>query len=163
MIFLVDCNNFYVSCERILRPDLKNVPVVVLSNNDGCIISRSNEEKKLGIKASDTTELYFGQVNHLQIVEQIVIQIVIKILMQIVIQMVIKLLKLSKRIEKMFFLSDQMVACFTLLIMVVTLLMQNALLYQTLVVNYGLLFLQQLSKICSILFLPRYILNLRPV
>ena len=53
MIFLVDCNNFYVSCERILRPDLKNVPVVVLSNNDGCIISRSNEAKKLGIKMGE--------------------------------------------------------------------------------------------------------------
>ena len=50
MIFLVDCNNFYVSCERIFRADLKNVPVVVLSNNDGCIISRSNEAKKIGIK-----------------------------------------------------------------------------------------------------------------
>ena len=53
MIFLVDCNNFYVSCERIFRPDLKNVPVVVLSNNDGCIISRSNEAKKLGIKMGE--------------------------------------------------------------------------------------------------------------
>ena len=53
MIFLVDCNNFYDSCERIFRPDLKNVPVVVLSNNDGCIISRSNEAKKLGIKMGE--------------------------------------------------------------------------------------------------------------
>lgn len=50
MIVLVDCNNFFVSCERVFRPDLKNKPVVVLSNNDGCIISRSNEAKKLGIK-----------------------------------------------------------------------------------------------------------------
>jgi len=50
MIFLVDCNNFYVSCERLFRPDLNYTPVVVLSNNDGCIISRSNEAKKLGIK-----------------------------------------------------------------------------------------------------------------
>lgn len=49
-IALVDCNNFYVSCERVFRPDLKNVPVVVLSNNDGCVVSRSNEAKALGIK-----------------------------------------------------------------------------------------------------------------
>jgi len=49
-IALVDCNNFYVSCERVFRPDLKNVPVVVLSNNDGCAVSRSNEAKELGIK-----------------------------------------------------------------------------------------------------------------
>jgi DNA polymerase V len=47
---LVDCDNFYVSCERLFRPDLNGKPVVVLSNNDGCIISRSNEVKKLGIK-----------------------------------------------------------------------------------------------------------------
>ncbi|MCF8358791.1 MAG: Y-family DNA polymerase [Prolixibacteraceae bacterium] len=49
MIALVDCNNFYVSCERVFRPELELKPVVVLSNNDGCIISRSNEAKKLGI------------------------------------------------------------------------------------------------------------------
>lgn len=47
---LVDCNNFYVSCERVFRPDLQGVPVVVLSNNDGCVVSRSNEAKALGIK-----------------------------------------------------------------------------------------------------------------
>ncbi len=47
---LVDCNNFYVSCERVFRPDLKNQPVVVLSNNDGCVVSRSNEAKALGIR-----------------------------------------------------------------------------------------------------------------
>jgi DNA polymerase V len=47
---LVDCNNFYVSCERVFRPDLKNVPVVVLSNNDGCAVSRSNEAKALGVR-----------------------------------------------------------------------------------------------------------------
>lgn len=46
---LVDCNNFYVSCERIFRPDLRGLPVVVLSNNDGCIVARSNEAKALGI------------------------------------------------------------------------------------------------------------------
>ena len=49
MIALIDCNNFYVSCERAFNPRLENKPVVVLSNNDGCIISRSNEAKKLGI------------------------------------------------------------------------------------------------------------------
>lgn len=49
-IALVDCNNFYVSCERVFRPDLKNVPIVVLSNNDGCAVSRSNEAKALGVK-----------------------------------------------------------------------------------------------------------------
>jgi DNA polymerase V len=46
---LVDCNNFYVSCERIFAPWLESRPVVVLSNNDGCVVSRSNEAKKLGI------------------------------------------------------------------------------------------------------------------
>ncbi len=46
---LVDCNNFYVSCERLFRPDLMDRPVVVLSNNDGCVVSRSNEAKVLGI------------------------------------------------------------------------------------------------------------------
>ena len=49
-IALVDCNNFYVSCERLFRPDLWGRPVVVLSNNDGCIVSRSNEAKALGLK-----------------------------------------------------------------------------------------------------------------
>ncbi|GEO11598.1 Y-family DNA polymerase [Segetibacter aerophilus] len=47
---IVDCNNFYCSCERLFKPHLKAIPVVVLSNNDGCIISRSDEAKKLGIK-----------------------------------------------------------------------------------------------------------------
>ncbi len=47
---LVDCNNFYVSCERVFRPDLARVPMVVLSNNDGCVVSRSNEAKALGIR-----------------------------------------------------------------------------------------------------------------
>ena len=46
---LVDCNNFYVSCERVFNPRLENRPVVVLSNNDGCIVARSNEAKALGI------------------------------------------------------------------------------------------------------------------
>lgn len=47
---LADCNNFYCSCERVFQPDLRNKPVVVLSNNDGCIIARSNEAKALGLK-----------------------------------------------------------------------------------------------------------------
>lgn len=47
---IIDCNNFYCSCERLFKPWLKNIPVVVLSNNDGCIISRSDEAKKLGLK-----------------------------------------------------------------------------------------------------------------
>ena len=46
---LADCNNFYVSCERVFDPSLDNKPVVVLSNNDGCVVSRSNEAKSLGI------------------------------------------------------------------------------------------------------------------
>lgn len=50
MYALVDGNNFYVSCERVFRPSLNNRPVVVLSNNDGCAIARSNEAKALGIK-----------------------------------------------------------------------------------------------------------------
>lgn len=49
-IALIDCNNFYVSCERVFQPKLKSKPVVVLSNNDGCIISRSNEAKALGVR-----------------------------------------------------------------------------------------------------------------
>lgn len=49
MYALIDCNNFYASCERVFRPDLEKKPVVVLSNNDGCIISRSDEAKALGI------------------------------------------------------------------------------------------------------------------
>ena len=50
MYALVDCNNFYASCERVFRPWLKKRAVVVLSNNDGCVIARSNEAKALGIK-----------------------------------------------------------------------------------------------------------------
>lgn len=47
---IVDCNSFYCSCERLFRPDIANKPVVVLSNNDGCIISRSDEAKQLGVE-----------------------------------------------------------------------------------------------------------------
>ena len=49
MFALIDCNSFYASCEKIFRPDLKNRPVVVLSNNDGCVIARSTEAKKMGV------------------------------------------------------------------------------------------------------------------
>jgi DNA polymerase V len=49
MLALIDCNNFFVSCERLFRPDLEGKPVVVLSNNDGCAVARSNEVKALGI------------------------------------------------------------------------------------------------------------------
>ena len=50
MYALVDCNNFFASCERVFRPDIVNKPVVVLSNNDGCVIARSQEAKALGVK-----------------------------------------------------------------------------------------------------------------
>ena len=52
-IALIDCNSFYVSCERLFNPKIRKKPVVVLSNNDGCIISRSNEAKALGIKMGE--------------------------------------------------------------------------------------------------------------
>ena len=50
MYGIIDCDNCYVSCERVFRPDLEGMPVVVLSNNDGCVVARSNEAKALGIK-----------------------------------------------------------------------------------------------------------------
>jgi DNA polymerase V len=52
-IALIDCNSFYVSCERLFNPKIRKKPVVVLSNNDGCIVSRSNEAKTLGIKMGE--------------------------------------------------------------------------------------------------------------
>lgn len=63
MFALVDCNNFYASCERLFRPDLKDIPIVVLSNNDGCCIARSNEAKALGITMG---EPYFKIKNLMQ-------------------------------------------------------------------------------------------------
>ena len=51
MYGIIDCDNCYVSCERVFRPDLNGKPVVVLSNNDGCVVARSNEAKAMGIKA----------------------------------------------------------------------------------------------------------------
>ena len=53
MFALADCNNFFASCERVFRPDLYGKPVIVLSNNDGCAVARSNEAKALGIKMGD--------------------------------------------------------------------------------------------------------------
>ena len=52
-VALIDCNSFYVSCERLFSPKINNKPVVVLSNNDGCVISRSTEAKRLGIKMGE--------------------------------------------------------------------------------------------------------------
>jgi hypothetical protein len=56
-IALVDCNNFYASCERVFQPALRGRPVVVLSNNDGCVIARSNEAKALGVGMGDPWHL----------------------------------------------------------------------------------------------------------
>lgn len=63
MYALVDCNNFYASCERVFNPELRDEPVVVLSNNDGCVIARSDEAKELGI---DMTQPYFEIEDHLR-------------------------------------------------------------------------------------------------
>ena len=63
MFALVDVNSFYTSCETVWRPDLSGKPVVVLSNNDGCIVSRSAEAKALGIGMA---EPYFKQKDLLQ-------------------------------------------------------------------------------------------------
>ena len=62
MFALVDVNNMYVSCERVFRPSLAGRPVVVLSNNDGCAIARSNEAKDLGIKMAQP----WFQIRHLE-------------------------------------------------------------------------------------------------
>ena len=63
MYALADCNNFFASCERLFAPDLNGRPVVVLANNDGCIIARSNEAKALGLKMGDA---YYQQETFLQ-------------------------------------------------------------------------------------------------
>lgn len=60
-IALVDCNNFYASCERLFQPALLKKPVIVLSNNDGCVIARSNEAKALGIEMGAPWHLYRGK------------------------------------------------------------------------------------------------------
>lgn len=56
MFALIDVNNFYVSCERVFQPQLKNKPLIVLSNNDGCAISRSDEAKQIGVKMGETIQ-----------------------------------------------------------------------------------------------------------
>ena len=53
MFALVDCNNFYASCEGVFQPKLRGKAIVILSNNDGCVIARSNEAKALGIEMED--------------------------------------------------------------------------------------------------------------
>ena len=67
MIALLDCNNFYISCERLFDRKLINKPVVVLSNNDGCVISRSNEAKKLGILMGEPFFKIKKKINNLKI------------------------------------------------------------------------------------------------
>ena len=62
MFALVDCNNFYASCERVFRPNLNGKPVVVLSNNDGCVIARSNEAKTFGNANQGNLFLYLNGV-----------------------------------------------------------------------------------------------------
>ena len=62
MMALVDCNNFYVSCERAFNPFLEGKPVGVLSNNDGCIVARSNELKALGVKMGSPMHLLPPQI-----------------------------------------------------------------------------------------------------
>ena len=66
MFALVDCNNFYASCERVFNPKIEKKPVIVLSNNDGCVIARSNESKALGIKMGEPA---FKIKNIIEIVE----------------------------------------------------------------------------------------------
>lgn len=69
MIALVDCNNFYVSCERVFNPRLARRPVVVLSNNDGCVVARSEEAKAIGIKMGTP----FFQIEHLIEAEEVAV------------------------------------------------------------------------------------------
>ncbi len=68
MFALIDCNNFYVSCERVFNPALNGKPVVVLSNNDGCAISRSDEAKKLGIPMGAPIFKYKSIINQYNVV-----------------------------------------------------------------------------------------------
>jgi nucleotidyltransferase/DNA polymerase involved in DNA repair len=69
MFALADVNSFYASCEKVFRPDLRTVPVVVLSNNDGCVIARSKEAKQLGIKMG----IPWFQLKNMQFSEKIVV------------------------------------------------------------------------------------------
>src|SRR6478736_4474252 len=68
MYALVDCNNFYVSCERLFNPKLKNKPVIVLSNNDGCAIARSDEAKALGIEMGTPAFILQEKIDRNQVV-----------------------------------------------------------------------------------------------
>jgi DNA polymerase V len=67
---LLDCNNFYASCERVFQPHLANRPLVVLSNNDGCIIARSNEAKALGIKMGEPVFMCQSILDKYQVVKR---------------------------------------------------------------------------------------------
>ena len=60
MYGIIDCDNCYVSCERVFRPDLNGKPVVVLSNNDGCVVARSNEAKRMGISEGGVLGVMLG-------------------------------------------------------------------------------------------------------
>lgn len=66
---LIDCNNFFVSCERLFRPDLEGKPVVVLSSNDGCVVARSNEAKALGISMAAPAFKYREMFNRHNVVQ----------------------------------------------------------------------------------------------
>ena len=63
MYGIIDCDNCYVSCERVFRPDLNGKPVVVLSNNDGCVVARSNEAKVMGIGADSSIQQDLFDIN----------------------------------------------------------------------------------------------------
>ena len=67
LVALVDCNNFYASCERVFKPDLEGKPIVILSNNDGCIVARSNEAKALGIPMGAPLHLWKDLIQQHQI------------------------------------------------------------------------------------------------
>jgi DNA polymerase V len=67
-LFLIDCNNFYVSCERVFNPQLHNKPVVVLSSNDGCVIARSQEAKDLGIPMGAAIFEYKDLIKHHKVI-----------------------------------------------------------------------------------------------
>ena len=69
MFALVDCNNFYASCERVFNPSLRGKPIAVLSNNDGCVIARSDEAKALGLPMGAPAFKYksFFKVNKVEV------------------------------------------------------------------------------------------------
>jgi len=66
---LIDCNNFFVSCEKLFRPDLEGRPVVVLSSNDGCVVSRSNEAKAIGIPMAAPSFKFLHEFKHHKVVQ----------------------------------------------------------------------------------------------